>query len=53
MGALVPAELKDCIGLGCISLEEELGLCFITDCCFLTAFTLFLHSLTSLNIVNY
>ena len=31
-----------------ISLEEELGLCLSLNYCFLTAFPLFLHSLTSL-----
>ena len=29
VGALVPIELRDCIRLFCISMEEELGLCFI------------------------
>ena len=46
VGDLVPVEeLKDI--LLCISLEEELGLCFITLLLF-DAFSLFLHSLTSM-----
>ena len=39
---------KVCIRLLCISLGEELGLLLSLNYCFLTAFPLFLHSLTSL-----
>ena len=54
-GVLFSTEQRKDVRLLCISLEEELGLCFITDLFFklsyfscLTAFPLFLHPLTSL-----
>lgn len=52
--ALVPAQLKNM--LLCISVEKELGLCFIAELLlldFLTVFSLFLHSLASLKIIDH
>ena len=40
--------LKACFRSLCLSLEEEVGFCFITALCFLTTFNSFLHSLTFL-----
>ena len=50
-GALVPAELKD-ISILCISLEKELGLCFIISLLFDCLFSV-PGFLCSLGIINY
>ena len=39
VGALVPAELKDMYQVFMYTLEEELGLCFITELLFLDCFS--------------
>ena len=52
-GALAPTELKDCIKLLCIFLRRNQDSVLLLNYCFLTAFSLFLNSLTPLKIVDY